>query len=101
FGRPEIGNHEAFAAGGLRYEVLEPTRQVAARYQGPLSILDDPSALHRPREALGAAPRVDAEIDWTFRGVSPIHGGEPDRPDVEGMYGRDFARGHFNQHGAV
>jgi hypothetical protein len=30
---------------------------------------------------------------------SPIHGGEPADDAIQTMYGRDFSRGHFNQHG--
>jgi hypothetical protein len=101
FLRPEITTNEAFAAGGLRYEVIDPLHQVEMHYRGQLSVLDDPTALHQPREALERAPRVDAEVVWTFSGVSPVHGGEPTGPATETMYGRDFARGHFNQHGSV
>jgi hypothetical protein len=101
FSRPEIAANESFAAGGLRYEVVEPLHRVVMRYRGLLSVLDDPAALHKPREALEAAPRLDSEIEWTFSGVSPVHGGEPADPATATMYGLDFARGHFNQHGSV
>jgi hypothetical protein len=101
FSRPEIATNEAFAAGGLQYEVLDPLQGVRMRYRGTLSLLDDPGALHKAREAFEAAPRVDGEVEWTFTGVSPVHGGEPADPSTPTMYGLDFSRGHFNQHGSV
>jgi len=101
FSRPALSGHQAFAAGGLSYEVLEPLRRVAMSYRGDVAILDDPSALHQPTRALSEAPRATAEIDWILTATSAVHGGEPTGPLVRTMYGRDFARGHFNQHAAV
>jgi hypothetical protein len=101
FDRPPIATNEVFAAGGLSYEIGEPLRRVEMRYRGAVAVLDDPASLHRPKEALAGAPRVEAEVTFTFSAVSPAHGGEPAGPGTETMYGLDFSRGHFNQHGSV
>jgi hypothetical protein len=100
FARPKIDSNARFAAGGLRYDVAEPFRQVAMRFDGDLLLLDDPDLLRDPAR-LALAPRVAGSVAWAFTGISPMHGGEPTAPDTPTMYGRDFSLGHFNQHGRV
>jgi hypothetical protein len=100
FGRPAIAGNDSFDAGGLRYDVAEPLRQIGMRYDGELMLLDDPGVLRDPSR-LSQAPRVAGSIAWAFTGISPMHGGEPTSAAVETMYGRDFSLGHFNQHGHV
>src|SRR4051794_19752312 len=41
FDRPELTRH-GFAAGGLRWEVLEPFRRSRAQFRGEVVVLDDP-----------------------------------------------------------
>ena len=100
FQRPEIASNEAFDAGGLHYEVIEPFRRIAVRFDGELLLLDDPGVLRDPARAFATAARALARIRWDVRAVSPAHGGEPTSPEGEErmLYGHDFARGHFNQH---
>ena len=98
FQRPAIDNNEAFAAGGLRYEVIEPFRRVSMHYDGELMVLSDPGLLRDPKRLFETAPRAAARVDYEFEGVSPMHGGEPTSEDQQTMYGRDFSLGHFNQH---
>ncbi|MEX2482231.1 MAG: hypothetical protein WD928_15340 [Gammaproteobacteria bacterium] len=98
FRRPEISNNEAFAAGGLSYEVIEPFRKVAMHYEGDIMVLDDPELLRDPVRLFKTAPTTPAKIDFELEAVSPMHGGEPLSPTQETMYGRDFSLGHFNQH---
>ena len=100
FGRPTIAGNDAFDAGGLRYDVTAPMRQVGMRYDGELMLLDDPDMLRDPPR-LAQAPRVAGSVAWALTGISPMHGGEPTSATVETMYGRDFSLGHFNQHGRV
>jgi hypothetical protein len=101
FQRPPIASNAAFAAGGMRYAVVEPLRRVSMRYEGELMLLDDPEWLRDARRLFEEAPRATAALELRFEGVSPVHGGEPLTPTQETMYGRDFPLGHFNQHGRV
>lgn len=103
FQRPKIAANDAFSAGGLHYEVTDPFKALTMRYTGEVLVLDDPSALRDPRTMFATAPRADAEVAYEIRGVSPVHGGEPITPEHEELmfYGREFSRGHFNQHTAV
>ncbi len=101
FGRPEIADNDAFSAGGLRYEVVEPFRRFRTRYEGPLLVLREARELLDPSRAFRENERVHCEVDWDMEGISPLHGGEPRGDAVQPLYGRDFSRGHFNQHTRV
>lgn len=103
FGRPKIASNDAFDAGGLSYEVIEPLRSVRMTYEGEVLLLDDPAQLRDPGPMFKTAPRAQAHVEFTTTGVSPIHGGEPTAPEHERLmyYGPQFSRGHFNQHTAV
>lgn len=98
FSRPRIATNDAFDAGGLRYEVVEPMRRLAASYDGEVAIVANPDDLRVPERLFAEAPRLPCKVEWTLDTISPQHGGEPLRDDVPTMYGRDFSLGHFNQH---
>jgi len=98
FQRPAISNNDRFDAGGLRYEVETPFKAVSMAYEGELLVLDDPELLRDPKRLFEEARRVPGSVRFDERAVSPIHGGEPLSESVQTMYGRDFSRGHFNQH---
>ena len=97
FGRPEIRSNERFSAGGLEYDIVEPFKRVAMRYEGELMLLDNPELLREPK-LLGQAKRVSGSVRFAHTAISPIHGGRPTSPTQETMYGRDFSLNHFNQH---
>ncbi|RMF22319.1 MAG: hypothetical protein D6760_07690, partial [Deltaproteobacteria bacterium] len=102
FARPEISSNEAFDAGGMRFDVIEPFKRLRARYAGPVVLLDDPLEMSDPRRAFTENPHVPCEIDLEFTGVSPMYGGEPvgddGRPLLEAEKDAPFARGHYEQH---
>lgn len=101
FLRPKIESNEAFDAGGLRYSVIEPFRQVSMEYDGDLLIVEHPDQLREPQELFANGERVPGHVAWVHEAESPIHGGEPRNDSIQTMYGRDFSLGHFNQHGRV
>lgn len=98
FARPAITANDRFDAGGLRYDVVDPFRRVDMRYDGALMVLDDPDMLRTPETMFARATKVPGAVRWEHTGRTPMHGGEPTSVDVPTMYGRDFSRGHFNQH---
>ena len=98
FQRPPIGDSTGFGVGGLSYQVNEPFKSVAMKYDGEVMVLDDPQILRDPKRMFKTAPRAQCEVDFQLTGISPLHGGEPTRPDQDTLYGRDFSLGHFNQH---
>ncbi|SEP11362.1 hypothetical protein SAMN04490248_12612 [Salinihabitans flavidus] len=101
FQRPRIEHNNAFDAGGLSYEVIEPFKSIRMQYEGDLLIVDNPDDLREPQRLFAEGPRLPGRVDFTHVASSPIHGGEPTDDVTPTMYGRDFSRGHFNQHGKV
>lgn len=95
FGRPSIEDNDSFDAAGLRFEVVEPFRQIDVSYEGPLLSLADPLELADPRQAFTTNPTIEGSLALTFTGASDPFGGEPEesleRP------GEEFARGHYEQ----
>src|SRR6201996_6086410 len=58
FQRPEIATNDGFDAGGLRYAVHEPFKELEMEYEGELLVLDDPEDLRDPRKMFETAPRA-------------------------------------------
>jgi hypothetical protein len=94
FKRPQIADNSAFAAGGMRFGVVEPCAHLTVSYDGHAVYLTQPRDLEDPRAAFTHNPHrpVSLALDWY--GLSPMYGGEgPEHSEME------FARGHYEQHG--
>lgn len=99
YARPPIDSNDAFDAGGMRFEVVEPFKELRVTYEGKVAMLDDPLAMKDPRSAFTNAPHVDCAVDFSYRGLSPMWGGEPTfEPGEQRPEGMEFARGHYEQH---
>ena len=61
FGRPEIANNDAFDAGGMKFEVVEPFEALRVTYTGKVVLLDEPLQMANPRKAFTENPWVDCE----------------------------------------
>lgn len=101
FDRPRIEHNDAFDAGGMRFEVVEPFTALKVTYSGRAVILDDPLVMANPRKAFTESPWTEVEASLDYYGVSPMMGGEPVNDDgsplTEDLSG-GFARGHYEQH---
>ncbi len=104
FSRPKIENNDAFDAGGTRFKVITPFEELRTMYDGKVVMLTEPLQMAHPRRAFTENPWVDAHVDLTHSGVSPMYGGEPvndeGTPLLKDHLG-GFARGHYEQHMAV
>ena len=104
FGRPEIPDNDAFDAGGLSFEVVEPFKAQRVAYEGTVAVLADPLAMADPKAAFTGSPHLECSVELDYRGLSPMLGGEVVRDsDGEAPFdGTDlsanFARGHYEQH---
>lgn len=100
YARPEISDNDAFDAGGMRFEVVTPFEELTVAYRGKVVLLDDPLQMADPRTAFTSNPWAPCEADLTFRGTSPVHGGEPRAEDGSPLPDAEngFARGHYEQH---
>lgn len=93
--RPEIDNNDAFDAGGIRFEVLEPFKRLDVTYSGKVVILDEPLQMADPKTAFTNNPYAECEVRIEYSGVSAMFGGEPDEPHEKP--GEEFAKGHYEQ----
>jgi len=95
FKRAEISNNDAFDAGGIRFDVLEPFKRLDVTYAGKVVVLDDPLQMADPKKAFTENPYAECEVRIEYSGVSDMFGGEPDEPHERP--GEEFAKGHYEQ----
>jgi len=101
FARPEIADNDAFDAGGMRFEVIQPGEELRVSYRGKVVLLDEPLQMAHPRRAFTENPWVDAVAELGYRGLAPMFGGEPVNDDgspLDQDHSGGFARGHYEQH---
>jgi len=97
FQRPPISSNEAFNAGGMRFEVLEPFRRHRTTYEGWALYLEDPRALSDPGQAFRTSPRRQVALDLVHEAIGPVYGTTAAEREVQDLE-RAFARAHFEQH---
>jgi hypothetical protein len=101
FARVPIPSNDAFDAGGLRFEVLEPTQRLRTAFEGELLELREPRAMAEPRRAYAESPRKRVSLDLEHEAVGPMYGGRADREERERAAEEQFAKAHYEQHMAV
>jgi hypothetical protein len=107
--KPEILDNRAHDAGGLRFEVVERWKEHRVTYRGHACVMKNPLDMADPSAAFRSNPRQAVGLDIRWLGLSPGWGGEPRRRLADGSYesaakgkaSAQFARGHFEQHGAA
>ncbi|HEV8206448.1 MAG TPA: hypothetical protein VGR04_07140, partial [Acidimicrobiia bacterium] len=62
FSRPEITDNDAFDAGGMRFDVIEPFEKQRVSYTGKVALLERPLEMASPRRAFTENPWVDAAV---------------------------------------
>src|SRR3546814_5828559 len=80
FKRAEIDSNDAFDAGGIRFDVLEPFKRLDVSYKGKVVMLDDPLQMGDPKKAFTENPYEACEIKIEYSGVSDMFGGKPEEP---------------------
>ena len=101
FKRAQIDHNDAFDAGGLRFEVLEPTECLRTVYVGRASELKDARSMADPSKAFRESPRCDLEIDLEHRAAGPMYGGAKNSDDSERKAEEQFGKAHYEQHMSV
>jgi hypothetical protein len=97
FRRVPIADNAAYAAGGMRFDVVAPFERLRVAYDGPAVHLDDPRAMADPARAFKDNPRRDVHLALEYTGVSPMYGGVADAEHPE----MTFAKAHYEQHVAA
>lgn len=101
FKRAEIDNNDAFDAGGLSFEVLEPTQKLRTVYRGSVLDLQEPRVLTDPKAAFTQNPAKKIELDLVHDAVGAMYGGSKDKHESDRPAEEQFGKAHYEQHMAV
>lgn len=96
FKRPQIANNDAFDAGGMRFEVIEPGERLRTTYEGSLVELRDPTAMTDPSSAFRENPHKRVVLDLIHEAAGPFYGHKSDAPAADPE--KEFGRAHYEQH---
>ncbi len=95
--RPEIHDNDAFDAGGMRFQVIEPLARLRTTYEGAAVFLEDPSQMADPGQAFRDNPHRRISLDLLHEAVGPVYGSRGTaRQAVDPE--KEFARAHYEQH---
>ena len=94
--RPQISHNDAWDAGGLKVEVLDPGEKIRTTYEGSVVLLTDPREMREPSVAFKENPYKKIKLDLIHEGVGAIYG-HVSEPNPDGPQ-NDFARAHYEQH---
>jgi len=98
FRRPPISDNAGFDAGGLRFEVEEPTERLRTRYDGPVVELAEPREMANPKKAFSDNPRKQVGFDLLHEAVGPMYGSGGSKSEAQKQAEKQFAKAHYEQH---
>jgi hypothetical protein len=98
FQRPAISSNDAFDAGGMRFEVLEPGQRLRTCYDGTVLELADPRAMADPGRAFRESPKRRVSVDLVHDAVGPMYGSAGDDHEAGKPADQQFAKAHYEQH---
>ncbi len=98
FKRAPIDSNDAFDAGGMKFEVIEPTERLRTTYNGRVSDLEDARAMSDPAQAFKNSPRRELVLDLEHRACGPMYGGSKDHSEEKLEAEAQFAKAHYEQH---
>ncbi len=98
FKRSPIDGNEAFEAGGMRFEVIEPSEELLTSYEGTAVELRDARAMADPSAAFKDNPRRKISLDLTHRAAGPMYGSARSRAEEERDPEKQFGKAHYEQH---
>ena len=97
FGRPAIDSNEMHDAGGLRFEVEEPTQRHRTTFRGKVVELAEPREMADPRRAFKDNPKREIGFDLVHEAVGPMYGGKSEKEAAKDAE-KQFGKAHFEQH---
>jgi hypothetical protein len=98
FARPAIAGNEAFDAGGLRFEVQEPSQRLRTTFEGRVVSLAEPRAMADPRRAFAENPTCHLSLDLVHDAVGPMFGHAANPDEAQKDASQQFAKAHYEQH---
>jgi hypothetical protein len=101
FQRAQIDDNDAFDAGGMRFEVIEPSDKLRTTYRGSVVDLSDPTQMADPTSAFKNNPRRKISLDLIHEATGPMYGSSKDKQQEKLDADKQFAKAHYEQHMAV
>ncbi len=101
FKRAPIDHNDAFDAGGMRFDVLEPGEKLRTAYTGSVADLKDPTAMADPAKAFRQSPRRRIALDLLHCAAGPMYGGTKNQQENDAEAENQFAKAHYEQHMSV
>jgi len=98
FKRAKIADNDSFDAGGLRFEVIEPTESLRTTFRGRVIELADPRNLADPTRAFRESPRREVSLDLLHEACGPMYGKSHDGREAERPADQQFGKAHYEQH---
>jgi hypothetical protein len=98
FKRAEISHNDAFDAGGLRFEVVEPSEKLRTVYSGGVIELDNPKDLSDPSRAFRNSPKRRISLDLVHQACGPMYGDSKGKKESAKAAENQFAKAHYEQH---
>ncbi len=98
FKRAEISHNDAFDAGGLRFEVIEPSEKLRTTYNGGVIELANPKELSDPGRAFKESPRRRISLDLEHTACGPMYGHANNKAEADKDPEKQFAKAHYEQH---
>ena len=95
--RPEISSNDAYDAGGMRFQTLEPLHRHHTTYEGGAVYLADPRQMADPGQAFRQNPYKRLSIDLVHEGVGPVYGTTGSGRQIADPE-KEFAKAHYEQH---
>ncbi|MFL2935412.1 MAG: hypothetical protein ACJZ7Z_01675 [Myxococcota bacterium] len=101
FNRAQIDNNDAFDAGGLRFEVLDPSEKLRTTYEGRVIELENARELSDPARAFSDSPRRTLSLDLEHTACGPMYGSAKSKAEEERDASKQFGKAHYEQHMSV
>jgi hypothetical protein len=101
FKRAEISHNDAFDAGGMRFEVLEPAEKLRTVYNGSVVVLKEPRDMADPKKAFSSNPVQKVKLDLEHTAVGPMYGSKQDDTESDRPAEKQFGKAHYEQHMGV
>ncbi len=98
FKRAPIDHNDAFDAGGLRFEVVEPSEELRTVYSGAAFELKEARKLSDPAAAFKNSPRRRLHLDLTHHASGPMYGSSRSRSEEGRQSEEQFGKAHYEQH---
>ncbi|MCS5634994.1 MAG: hypothetical protein NZ990_00630 [Myxococcota bacterium] len=98
FKRAPIDHNDAFEAGGMKFEVIEPSQELSSVYMGSAVELSDARSMADPSEAFRNSPRRRLSLDLTHRASGPMYGSSHSKTEEGRSADQQFGKAHYEQH---